>query len=470
MTLVTKTRTRAFGSVLALTLLVAACGNAGSSKSSDTTAPAGPSTTFKGTDYSTNQPVKAPGVSSTEIRVGSVVSITNPVGGDYGLLNDGIDAYFNVVNAQGGVWGRKLKLVSKRDDQLSQNTTQVEALLSQDNVYAAFIASQLFTGAPELAKAGIPTYGWNINAEWAGPKNFFPNVAPICFKGCTSLGRLLPYVIKQVGAHKVALIGYNVAQSSDSINGSVAEINKFSSDIGATVAFSDTSLSFGQTDYSAQVSQMKAKGVDFVATALDTNGDYALAKEMKKQGILDKVTFFHPNLYDPDFIKQNAATLEGGIVFVGILATQHSPAPPALQQYIDYTQQHGLKLTEMTEQGWIAARQFVDSLKAAGPDFTWANLENAWNQQTSYSNGGMVTPIDWTFQHADPSTSVANRSQFECGNFVKIHNGTFEGIYDDGGAKPWVCFNGKQPDEWETPANVSFDGPPFKITDVVKPS
>ena len=141
MTLVTKTRTRVFGSVLALTLLVAACGNAGSSKSSDTTAPAGPSTTFKGTDYSTNQPVKAPGVSSTEIRVGSVVSITNPVGGDYGLLNDGIDAYFNVVNAEGGVWGRKLKLVSKRDDQLSQNTTQVEALLSQDNVYAAFIRS-----------------------------------------------------------------------------------------------------------------------------------------------------------------------------------------------------------------------------------------------------------------------------------------------------------------------------------------
>ena len=49
---------------------------------------------------------------------------------------------------------------------------------------------------------------------------------------------------------------------------------------------------------------------------------------------------------------------------------------------------------------------------------------------------------------------------------MSIHNGAFVGIYDDGGAKPWVCFNGQQPDEWETPVNLSFAGAPFKITDV----
>ena len=61
---------------------------------------------------------------------------------------------------------------------------------------------------------------------------------------------------------------------------------------------------------------MKAKGVDFLATSLDFNGDYAIAKEMQRQGILDKVTFFHPNLYNPDFVKKNAAIFEGGIVLV----------------------------------------------------------------------------------------------------------------------------------------------------------
>jgi hypothetical protein len=179
------------------------------------------------------------------------------------------------------------------------------------------------------------------------------------------------------------------------------------------------------------------------------------------------VTFFHPNLYNRDFVKKNARIFEGGIVLAGIDAAEHTPAPPALQEYLDYATAHGLKVTEMTEQGWIAARQFVNALKAAGPNFTWANFVNGWNQQTWYSNGGLVPPIDWTREHNDPALP-ASRSEFECQNFVKIHNGRFVGIYDDGGAKPWLCFDGTKPDEWEAPVNLSFAGKPFSIADVRK--
>ena len=451
--------------VVAMAVLAAACSNAGSGSSSPTsTASNGPATTFAGTDFTKDVPVNAPGVSSTEIHVGSITSKTNPLGGDNALLNDGIKAYFDVVNSKGGVWGRKLKLTSERDDQTGNNLTETEAMLSLDHVYSVFEAVELFTGAKKLAAAGIPTFGWNANPEWAGPKNFFPNVRPICFStNCSSVGRALPWIVKQVGAHKVALVGYSVPQSADSVTSSAAEITKFSSEIGARVVYKDTSLQFGQTDFSAQVAQMKAKGVDFLATGLDFNGDYAIAKEMDRQGILNKVTFFHPNLYNADFVKKNAKLFEGGIVLVGILAAEHKPAPPALQEYLDYASTHGLKITEMTEQGWVAARQFVDALKAAGPNFTWANLINTWNQQKWYTNGGLVPPIDWTQDHNDPSVGVANASPFECQNFVRIHNGAFVGIYDDGGAKPWLCFNGKKPDEWETPVNVSFDSKPFNL-------
>ena len=221
------------------------------------------------------------------------------------------------------------------------------------------------------------------------------------------------------------------------------------------VVYQDVSLQFGQTDYSAQVAQMKAKGVDFLATALDFNGDYALAQEMQRQGILDKVLFFHPNLYNPEFVSKNADLLNGGIALVPVLAVEHRPVPPALQEYLDEAQAHDMKVTEMTEEGWIAARQFVDALKAAGPDFTWKNLIGAWNQQKAYDNGGLVPPIDWTRQHGDPNV-VANRSDLQCVNFLRIQDGKFVGIYDDGGAKPWVCFHGRQPDTWEQPVNMSF--------------
>jgi branched-chain amino acid transport system substrate-binding protein len=461
-------RGRAPAALAMFVLALGACSNAGSGKTTSTTAAGGTVTTFAGNTFTKNIPVNASGVTSTEIHVGSIASKTNPIGGDNGLLNDGIKAYFEVVNAKGGVWGRRLKLTSERDDQTGNNLTETEAMLGEDNVYAVFEAAELFTGAPKLAAAGIPTFGWNENAEWAGPKNFFPNVRPICFSTkCSSIGRALPWIVKQVGAHKVALIGYSVPQSADSVKTSADEIRKFAKDIDAQVVYQDTSLSFGQTDYSAQVAKMKQAGADFLATGLDFNGDYAVAKEMSRQGILDKITFFHPNLYNPDFVKKNAALFEGGIVLAGIDAVEHEPAPPALQEYLDYAKTNNLKITELTEQGWIAARQFVDALKAAGPNFTWSNLVNAWNQQTWYSNGGLVPPIDWTTEHNDPALP-ASRSQFECQNFVKIHNGRFEGIYDDGGAKPWLCFNGQKPDEWENPVNVSFAGKPFSITDVLK--
>jgi ABC-type branched-subunit amino acid transport system substrate-binding protein len=454
-------------SILALALFAAGSSGAAATGTGNTAAPRSASTA--GRTAAKFPSVDAPGVTATEIHVGAITSKTNPIGGDNGVLDDGIKAYFDVVNAKGGIYGRKLKLTSERDDQTVNNLTETEGLLSQDNVYAVFEAVELFAGAKRLAAAGIPTFGWNSNAEWAGPKNFFPNVRPICFsKTCSSVGHGLPWIVKQVGAHKVGLIGYSVPQSADSVTTSANEISKFSKEAGAQVVFTDTSLQFGQTDFSAQVAQLKAKGVDFLVTGLDFNGDYSVAKEMDRQGILHKVTFFHPNLYNADFVKKYAQLFEGGIVLVGILAAEHKPAPPAMTEYLAYAKKHGLKVTEMTEQGWTAARQFVESLKAAGPNFTWANLRKAWNRQKWYTAGGLAPPIDWTREHNDPGASPANLSPFECFNFVRIHNGGFVGIYDGGGAKPWLCFNGRKPDVWQTPANLSFAGKPFAITDVQK--
>src|SRR5262245_5700215 len=97
---------------LAIVLLAAACGNAGSSSSSNTTLPAnsGTTTTVSQANLQKNLPVKAPGVTSSEIKVASVVAKSNNPTGSYGPLVDGIKAYFAMVNGNGGIYGRKLVL------------------------------------------------------------------------------------------------------------------------------------------------------------------------------------------------------------------------------------------------------------------------------------------------------------------------------------------------------------------------
>src|SRR5436305_3685979 len=80
-------------------------------------------------------PVDQPGVTSSEIDVGGVTSKTNPLGGTYADAFAGVKAYFEMVNSSKdkGIYGRKLKLTSERDDQLGSNTQEVQGLISNDN-------------------------------------------------------------------------------------------------------------------------------------------------------------------------------------------------------------------------------------------------------------------------------------------------------------------------------------------------
>ena len=53
----------------------------------------------------------------------------------------------------------------------------------------------------------------------------------------------------------------------------------------AKVAFTDKSLAIFAPSVSAQVTQMKDAGVQFVGTCIDLNESFALGKELKRQGV-----------------------------------------------------------------------------------------------------------------------------------------------------------------------------------------
>src|SRR5689334_7390188 len=120
-------RIRGVAVLVVAMLLAAACGNSsnGSSKSSDT----GPATTAKpsqqNADLNVFHPISETGVTDKEIRVSVVASINNPLGGNYGALADGINAYFAMMNSQGGIYKRQLKVVNVRDDGVANNNTQI---------------------------------------------------------------------------------------------------------------------------------------------------------------------------------------------------------------------------------------------------------------------------------------------------------------------------------------------------------
>ncbi len=429
--------------LLSAVLLAASCGNATSKSTSSSSPGSTASPNAQAGDLTKHDPITETGVTDKSIRMDVVASINNPLGNNYGALADGINAYFDMMNSEGGIYGRKLELVKVRDDGLANNATQVQAALSQDNVFGVFIAALLFTGAATLAQQNIPTFGWNINAEWTGHNNFFPNESSLCF---TCAGPVLPWLAKQVGATKVGALAYTAEQSAQCLEGDQASFAKFG---GATkIVYADKSISFGATDLSAQVAAMKQKGVQLVLTCMDLNGVFTLAKEMKTQG-LDAPQVL-PNGYDQAFMKANGKYFEGSYIAPQFTAFEDRPQPAEMKLFLKWMQQDNKKVVELSMQGWIAANQFVTGLKLAGPDFNRQKVIAALNTVTDYTAGGLLAPIDWTKGHLDPQKHPEARGALDCANFVKVTNSTFVPVFTQPG-KPWVCF--KHADEQVTNPN-----------------
>jgi branched-chain amino acid transport system substrate-binding protein len=454
-------RSRILALGAALALLAVACSNSPSAKPPALTTNTGDGsktgvTEVTGAALKQNIPLKGvQGVTDTEIQVAVITAGTNPLAGDYRTFADGIQAYFDKVNSEGGIYGRKLVISAQHDDGFINNQQTVKSSLAQDHAFATFVATPLFYGAPDLAASNppMPTFTWNINQEFAGKPNFFGNLGALCF---TCKGQVNPFIAQEAGLERVAVLAYSApAASPQCAAGVKGSFEKYPS---AKVVYFDDKLQLGQADLSAQVSQMKKKQVQLVFTCIDQREVVILAKEMAKQH-LDAVQAL-PNLYDPKYVKANAQYLEGDYVAPQFAALETDPQIPIEQEFVKWMR--GKPLAEVPGYGWIDAIQLVHGLKLAGPNFSQQKVIDSLNQDTAFSAEGMIVPIDWTISHNDPtgpngSVIPKYAGKWECTSMTKIQNGEFVPVFSKPG-KQFTCMVGgpNAPTLTKTPTYESF--------------
>src|SRR5688500_19785215 len=96
-------------------------------------------------DSSTGGSADTPGVTDTSILVGTHMPLTGPASAGYSKIAPATKAYFDHVNANGGVHGRKITYKVMDDGYNPANTQQVvRQLVLQDKVFA--ILNGLGTG------------------------------------------------------------------------------------------------------------------------------------------------------------------------------------------------------------------------------------------------------------------------------------------------------------------------------------
>jgi branched-chain amino acid transport system substrate-binding protein len=83
-------------------------------------------------------PAAVPGVTATEIKLGGTFPLSGPAAA-FGTLGPGAKAYFDYVNARGGVHGRSIRLEIRDDGYEPARTVQLtRELVQQDEVFAIF--------------------------------------------------------------------------------------------------------------------------------------------------------------------------------------------------------------------------------------------------------------------------------------------------------------------------------------------
>jgi branched-chain amino acid transport system substrate-binding protein len=437
-----RSRVRAgFGAVVVATVMLGAgCGNAekAASGGGDPTTTAGAGTGADPGPTGSFPPVTAPGVTATEIKVGGIASVTNPLGGSYASAFDGTEAYFDMVNDAGGVYGRQLVLAEKKDDTAVNNKAAAGELINADVFAVLPVATLLFSGSDDLVASGIPTFGWTINPEWSGdatnPKsNLFGQTGS--FLGLGEPIASYPYLAKELGVHKIGVLAYAVPQSARCADSVKASFEKWGDGVDAEVVYFDNSLAYGDKNLSVQVGKMKDAGVDFVTTCMDTNGVVTVATEMDKQGL--EARQYLPNGYDHTFVEQYGDLFEGSIVrtdFVPFEVTEQQPK--GLTDFLSWMEKAGKTPSENAVAGWMNAALFVDGLKAAGPDFDRQKVIDAINEMTDWTGDGITFGVDWTKQH----TGSADDALF-CQAFITIEDSQFVTDFGEPG-KPFTCVEG----------------------------
>ena len=383
----------------------------------------------------------APGVTAHRIVVGALATQSGPLSSGFGEVVDGVRAYFDMVNAQGGVAGRTIDLADAADDQGSAtvDTAAARTLVSADHVFAVVgVATPFFSAANYLAQTGTPTFGEVISTGWANHPNLFGVFGSVL--DYSTNGPAVGWMAKQVGTTTAAVVAYTgVAQSEDACRADATALQH----AGVSVPVTDYSYAPGGNP-DADVFRMYADHVQLLISCLSGPDNLKFAQVMKQYHLANANALWLDG-YSRQTVAQNAAATNNVFFLFQHVpfetASTYATTYPGMVQYVETMNRYAPKWTydETAFEGWVAAAQFVAGLRAIGHGtLTQKTLVDAINKETAFTAGGVMAPVDWTTAHDKALPPY-------CVGFAEAANGQTVAALLRPPGQALTCFNGKDP-------------------------
>jgi branched-chain amino acid transport system substrate-binding protein len=327
-----------------------------------------------------------PGASDTEIKLGQTAPYSGPVSG-YGTFGRASLAYFAMINDQGGVNGRKIKLITVDDGfNPSKTVEQTRRLVESEAIL--FDYAPVGTG-PNLAikqylnenkipqlflQSGIPS--WNDPAHFPWSISGLPNYA-------TEVRVFAKYILDTRPNARIAILYQNDDFGNEYLNGMRAGLGSQADKMLA----STRSFELSDPTVDSQVITLNDSGADVlltVATQKQTVQTLRKAYELDWHPL--KLIAFPAASVTRTYLPAGVEASKGAIsssVFV-------DPSDPTKQNdvemraYLDWMDKYypaGDKLDVLNAAAYVEGQLVVDVLRRCGDRLTRANV---MKQATSF--------------------------------------------------------------------------------------
>ena len=305
------------------------------------------------------------GVTKDTLTVGNVSIMSGPVPGFGRTSQSAVQAYFNYVNSQGGVCGRKLQLINS-DDRFDSggNRSETEKLKSKVFGFVGGLSVVDDGGAAVLNGTNIPDVGLSLSDARIKLANNFSTSPIDLADGGNGAVSALTYFKTHDGATKGAVVwpGQPIARAR--AQGYVRDMQR----AGLDVVY-QAEVSVTETNYSGIAAQIQQKHADVLLTTLELSGMASLAKALKQQGYQPKIASYGAQAYGQGFIDRARDAAEGVTLYIAYDIFENKANNPAEANFLKWFNQAapGVQPDFFAILAWTSAELFVDALRAAGP-------------------------------------------------------------------------------------------------------
>jgi branched-chain amino acid transport system substrate-binding protein len=336
-----------------------------------------------------------PGITKDTIKIGMFAPMTG-TSAIFGRYTTGVRAYYNMINAQGGVNGRKIEVVLE-DDACNPSTAvaAVKRLVEQEGVFAVHggvCTASIMAVKKEMQRENVPFM--NLGAAGASlvdpiASNLFsplPNTTVVA-------QTLVNFAMSRPDTKRLAIISHPDDWGKSQLDPAVKLLkDKYHMDFVENVT-----MDRGATDITPQILKLRAAKPDVVVSFLYPTETAIFVRSAHKYGLDVPLLGCFGAPYEDTVRRVDDPAATRNLYIFHALGGSSDGAK--MSKWVDMIKKYGSAdgtIGDYDLSGIGGAEAVVEALKKAGPDLTRQKFIDALNSIKNFDTGVLSAPISFS--------------------------------------------------------------------------